>query len=217
MSRHAIRRVASVVAAGAMVAGALAGGAGTAVAVSSLASLGSSAEIPDLPSIATVTSGNLKITKEIVGDNKISNVGRITYRTTVAATGGPDLLLNKIVDLFPTVVGYVEGSATVTSWRDGAMKSEKVVPTQGGGRLSVDNSAGWVVSATGNKTVTLDVTYEVRLSGLDPLTDIFDSGVSIEVNGLAVQEWPAMGVKMQLLQSGGSEAALTNPLSIFGS
>ncbi|MFC7446873.1 hypothetical protein [Rhodococcus daqingensis] len=220
MSRPIMRRVASTLAAATLLAagGGIALGASAASAApldlgssaGGLAGLdfGSSANGQELPASATVTADNLAITKVIVGSNTIAPTGTVTYRTTIAATGAPDRIITKIVDIAPPSLRYVEGSAKVTSWVDGQVKTEGVVPTESGGRLIAANDVGWVVSVNDNKTVSFEVTYQVR-PDITFDTDIFDSGAAIEVSGQAPREWPEMGVKFRLLSSGGS--------SFFGS
>ncbi|AQA25520.1 hypothetical protein BTZ20_0227 [Rhodococcus sp. MTM3W5.2] len=216
MSRPMMRRLVSAVAVSALLSsGGLALGAGAASAAPSLFDFGSTAGGPaqldlgsssngqELPASATVTADNLAVTKAVVGSNKIATTGQVTYRTTIAATGGPDRLVNKIADIFPFALSYVSGSATVTSWQDGQMKTEGVVPAEVNGRLAVSKDVGWVVSATGNKTVTFEVTYRVR-TDISFDIDVFDSGTAIEVSGQAAQEWPDMGVKIGLLGPSGS-------------
>ncbi|TQF74572.1 hypothetical protein FK531_00175 [Rhodococcus spelaei] len=200
MSRTTMRRAASVAAATALLAGSFATGAATASAASILSDLGSTASAPDVPASATVTVDNLVVTKAIVGSNQIAATGQVTYRTTISATSGPDRLITKIVDLNPVALVYVEGSAKVTSWQNGAMTSESVTATASANAgVAVSNAAGWVVSAIGNKTVTFDVTYSVKSVGVS--TGIFDSGLAIDVAGLPEQQWPAMGVKFNLVGS----------------
>lgn len=198
MSRTTMRRLTSVVAATALLAGGLTAGAATASAASILSDFGSSASVPEVPASATVNVENLVVTKTIVGSNEITTTGQVKYRTTISATAGPDRLITKIVDLNPAALVYVEGTAKVTAWQDGAMTSVFVTPTIEGG-VAVSNLAGWVVSATGNKTVTFDVTYSVKSVGVSAGT--FDSGLAIEVGGMPQQRWPEMGVKFNLAGS----------------
>ncbi|MFC9789418.1 hypothetical protein [Rhodococcus sp. NPDC127528] len=200
MSRTTMRRVASVVAAASLLAGGLAATAATASAASILSDFGSTASVPDIPASATVTVDNLVVTKSIVGSNQIAVNGQVTYRTTISATAGPDRLITKLVDLNPVALLYVDGTAKVTSWQNGAMATESVTATASANAgVAVSNAAGWLVSAIGNKTVTFDVTYSVKSVGFS--TGIFDSGLAIDVAGMAEQQWPAMGVKLDLVGS----------------
>ncbi|MFE3290864.1 hypothetical protein [Rhodococcus sp. NPDC059234] len=200
MSRTTMRRVASVVAATSLLAGGLAATAATASAGSILSDFGSTASVPDIPASATVTVDNLVVTKAIVGSNQIAVNGQVTYRTTISATAGPDRLITKLVDLNPVALLYVDGTAKVTSWQNGAMTTAYVTANASANAgVAVSNAAGWLVSAIGNKTVTFDVTYSVKSVGFS--TGIFDSGLALDVAGMAEQSWPAMGVKLDLVGS----------------
>ncbi|MGW4477872.1 hypothetical protein [Rhodococcus triatomae] len=204
MSRTSLRRVASVAAATTLVAGGLFATATTASAQSSiLGDFGSSASLPDIPASATVKVDNLSITKSIVGSNSIAIDGTVTYRTTISATDGPDRLIKRLVDLNPIGLVYVEGSATVTAWQNGEPATAYVDASASADvGVALDNAAGWLVSAIGNKSVTFEVTYSVKEFNFNP--GIFDSGLAIEVDGMAELEWPAMGVKLNLVGSGNS-------------
>ncbi|MFD1812654.1 hypothetical protein [Rhodococcus gannanensis] len=204
MSRTTLRRVVSVAAATTLLAGGLFATATTASAQSSiLGDFGSSASVPDIPASATVKVDNLSITKSIVGVNSIAIDGEVTYRTTISASDGPDRLIKRLVDLNPIGLLYVEGSAKVTAWQDGQMVTSSVDAA-----ASVDvgtvvsNAAGWLVSAIGNKSVTFEVTYSVKDLNFTP--GVFDSGLALEVDGMAELEWPEMGVKLNLVGSGNS-------------
>ncbi|EME15260.1 hypothetical protein [Rhodococcus triatomae] len=204
MSRTSLRRVASVAAATTLLAGGLFATATTASAQSSiLGDFGSSASLPDIPASATVKVDNLSITKSIVGSNSIAIDGTVTYRTTISVTDGPDRLIKRLVDLNPIGLVYVEGSATVTAWQNGELATAYVDASASADvGVALDNAAGWLVSAIGNKSVTFEVTYSVKEFNFNP--GIFDSGLAIEVDGMAELEWPAMGVKLNLVGSGNS-------------
>ena len=204
MSRTTLRRVASVAAATTLLAGGLFATATTATAQSSiLGDFGSTASVPDIPASATVKVDNLTITKSIVGSNSIAIDGEVTYRTTISAGDGPDRLIKRIVDLNPIGLVYVQGSAKVTAWQDGQLTTAYVNASASADvGVAVSNAAGWLVSAIGNKSVTFEVTYSVKDLNFTP--GVFDSGLAIDVEGMAELEWPAMGVKLNLVGSGNS-------------
>jgi hypothetical protein len=204
MSRTTLRRVASVAAATTLLAGGLFATATTASAQSSiLGDFGSSASVPDIPASATVKIDNLSITKSIVGSNSIAIDGSVTYRTTISATDGPDRLIKRLVDLNPIGLLYVEGSAKVTAWDGSQMTTAQVNASASADvGVAVEKAAGWLVSAIGNKSVTFEVTYSVKDLNFNP--GVFDSGLSLEVDGMAQIELPDMGVKLNLIGSGNS-------------
>ncbi|SDE18352.1 hypothetical protein [Rhodococcus tukisamuensis] len=193
MLRPTMRRVASVVFASAVLAGGLAAGVGTATAQSALPDLGSSGTTdPNTPSTATETFENLSVTREVIGRNVLAPSQVVTYRTTISATGAPVRIINRITDHFG---GYVPGSAKITAWRDGSMKTENVTPTVMGRDAAF--SGNWTVSSDGGKTLTLEVSY--RLGGLAAFPAggfVLDSGFSVQADGLGLKTWDPMGVKV---------------------
>jgi flavin-binding protein dodecin len=188
MSRPMMRRIASVVAATALIAGGLAVGAGTAAAAQA-------------PYSATKTTSNIKVTKSVVGDGTVAPGQKVTYRTTIATTAHPDRFISRVTDFHPAGFKYVNGSAKLTAWHlVGGVKTENVTP-----EVDVNNntvsvpSAGMAISQTDSKTVTFEVT------GTAP-----DSGVSFDVSGFATtQTFNPMGVSATIRALNPGEAAAT--------
>jgi flavin-binding protein dodecin len=197
MSRPMMRRIASVVAATALIAGGLAVGAGTAAAAQA-------------PYSATKTTSNIKVTKSVVGDGTVAPGQKVTYRTTIATTAHPDRFISRVTDFHPAGFKYVNGSAKLTAWHlVGGVKTENVTP-----EVDVNNntvsvpSAGMAISQTDSKTVTFEVTYLVPENaqiGTAP-----DSGVSFDVSGFATtQTFNPMGVSATIRALNPGEAAAT--------
>ncbi|TQF74574.1 hypothetical protein FK531_00185 [Rhodococcus spelaei] len=203
MSRKAMRRTASIVAATALLAGGLAVGAGTAAAAGSadLGSAGSSdtATPPaeQKPHSATKKTDNISVTKKVVGDGTVAPGQKVTYRTVISVPSGVDRLVNKITDFHPAGFEYVEGSAKINAWNViGGQKETAVKPTVNAADNSVSVTepfVGWLTSSIEAKTVTLEVSYLVPSSA--KAGTALDSGVTFDVLGfLATQKFNPMGV-----------------------
>jgi hypothetical protein len=194
MSRPMMRRVASVVFASAVLAGGLAAGVGTAAAQSALPDLGSAgATDPGLPSTVTESFENLSVTREVVGRTVFAPSQVVTYRTTISATGAPDRIIERISDR--SSGQYVPGSAKLTAWRDGSMKTENVTPTVLSGEAIFSGS--WTVSSEGDKTLTLEISYRLPGGAAFPAGgSVLDSGLSVQADGLGLKTWNPMGVKV---------------------
>ncbi|WP_156042639.1 hypothetical protein [Rhodococcus sp. UNC363MFTsu5.1] len=194
MLRPTMRRVASVVFASAVLAGGLAAGVGAATAQSALPDLGSSgAADPNTQSAVTETFENLSVTREVIGRNVLAPSQVVTYRTTISATGAPVRIIDRITDRASGQ--YVPGSAKLTAWRDGSMKTENVTPTVVSGEATF--SGNWTVASEGDKTLTLEISY--RLGGLAAYPaggSVVDSGFSVQADGLGLKTWNPMGVKV---------------------
>ncbi|GAB2664852.1 hypothetical protein ABI214_09410 [Prescottella soli] len=226
MSRPLSRRVAASVAAAAVLAGGIGLGAGTAFAApatGSLGSLGSSGSAGEnageYPSSATKTTDNIKVTKEVVGGS-VAPGQKVTYRTTFSLTGHPDRYLAKVIDHHPAGFTYVQGSAKVNAWHlIGGQKTEPVsaVVDAANGTVSVENGAGWALSTTGSKTVTVELQYLVPQDA--KVGAHLDSGVSFNVNLFgSTQKFNPIGAYTTIRPQNPGETVTTGSANLgFGS
>lgn len=169
---------------------------------------------------ATATFGNLEVTKANVGRDTRLAGDTLTYRTTVATTGGQIGEITKLLAIEPNGMrGYfdgawgggmltpVDGSAKVSyTAADGTRKTEAAhltwtkwtLPdgeTVSGWELS---TAGWQISAT--ETLVLETTYrwtdmsKMNQVGYEWFRSNIDTGVAMDVPGLGIVAKPAMGM-----------------------
>lgn len=200
MSRNSMRRVASVVAATALLAGGLAVGTASAAGSSDFGSAGSSdaaeAPVAQKPHSATKTADNISVTKKVVGDGTVAPGQKVTYRTTFSVAKGFDRYIPKIKDIHPAGFQYVEGSASVEAWHlVGGLKKEAVTPEVNDGQnyIRVTNPIGWMVSATDNTTLTFEASYLVPSDA--KVGEALDSGLAFDVQFFAAsQSFDPMGV-----------------------
>lgn len=145
MSRFSMRRTASVVAATALVAGGMSLGAGTAAAA------------PE----GSCDTNNLTVSKKVLNDGEVAPGGEVRVRTVFSVTGHPERFLNKLVDVHPAGFSYVRGTATVDAWTLlSGQKTKDVEPSvQASANTITVSDAGYLLSSTGNKTVTFEATY----------------------------------------------------------
>ncbi|TQF74573.1 hypothetical protein FK531_00180 [Rhodococcus spelaei] len=147
MSRFSLRCAASVAAATALVVGGMSLGAGTAVAA------------PE----GSCTKSNVLISKKVLNGGEVAPGGEVRIRTVFSVSSGIDRMINKVTDFHPEGFSYVKDSATLDTWHliGLAQKTESVTPAPNAtdNSISVSNGAGWSVSTTGNKTVTLEASY----------------------------------------------------------
>lgn len=150
MSRISLRRLVATTAVAAAAIGITLVGSGNAFADAAY------------PSSKSVTSSNLTITKSIVGGGTVAEGGKVTFRTTIAATNTPVRSIEAITDHFPAGFAYLQGSAKVDAWHViGGQKTEPVSPTVNVAARTVTVNGVWPVDTIGSKTVTLEVTYLV--------------------------------------------------------
>jgi len=237
MSRPLSRRVAASVAAAAVIAGGVGLGAGTAVAAPATGSLGSLGSLGSGSSAAPVSDGvvpqpgksypqegtgdtsNIRVTKRVVGDGTVAPGQVVTYRTTISTTGHPERYINKITDYHPAGFTYVQGSAKVTAWHAiGGQKTEKVTPQVNANTNSVTVSdAGWLISPTGSKTLTYEVSYLVPRN----LTvgNVHNSGVAFDVSLFgSSQNFNPINAWVKIRSQNPGEAAATGSADLgFGS
>ncbi|SDE53421.1 DUF11 domain-containing protein [Rhodococcus tukisamuensis] len=200
MSRNSMRRVASVVAATALLAGGLAVGTASAAGSSDFGSAGSS-DAPESPAAqkprsATKTADNISVTKQVVGDGKVAPGQKVTYRTTFTVPSGLDRGITKIKDIHPAGFEYVEGSASINAWHlIGGQTKESVTPevNVADNYIRVSSPTGWLVSSIDAKTLTFEATYLVPSDA--KVGEAFDSGLAFDVLFFAsTQSFNPMGV-----------------------
>ncbi|MFD4294589.1 hypothetical protein ACFWPA_02570 [Rhodococcus sp. NPDC058505] len=218
MSRSSLRRAASVVAATALLAGGLAVGAGTATAAPE-SDKTSAAAAAQKPHTATKTTDNITVTRSVVGDGTVAPGQKVTLRTTLSVNNALDRYITKINDFHPEGFQYVKGSAKVTAWHlIGGSKAESVTPQVdvNDKRVTVTD-AGWLISKTGSKTLTLDVTYLVPKSA--EAGDVFDTGVGFDVSGFGTtQKFNPIGAFVTVRNLNPGEAVSTGSADLgFGS
>ncbi|WFR72238.1 hypothetical protein P9209_28095 [Prescottella defluvii] len=234
MSRPLSRRVAASVAAAAVLAGGIGLGAGTAIAAPATGSLGSlgsgsaAAPVSDgvvpqpgktYPQESTRDTSNVRVTKRVVGDGTVAPGQVVTYRTTISTTGHPERYINKITDYAPAGFTYVQGSAQVTAWHLlGGQKTEKVTPQVDANDNAVTVSdAGWLISPTGSKTLTYEVSYLVPRNVT--VGNVHDSGVAFDVSLFgSTQNFNPIGAWVKIRSQNPGEAASTGSADLgFGS
>ncbi len=227
MSRPLSRRIAASVAAAAVVAGGIGLGAGTAFAapatgsLGSLGSLGSSDGVaPETyPQEATRDTSNIRVTKRVVGDGTVAPGQVVTYRTTISTTGHPERYINKITDYHPAGFTYVQGSAQVTAWHlFGGQTTEKVTPQVDANTNAVTVSdTGWLISPTGSKTLTYEVSYLVPRDVT--VGSVHDSGVAFDVSLFgSTQNFNPIGAWVKIRSQNPGEAVSTGSADLgFGS
>ncbi len=137
------------------------------------------------PSSNSVQGGNVKISKEVVGDGTVAPGGKVTLRTTISTAGHPERYINRITDRAPAGFKYVQDSARVNAWHlIGGQKWDRVSPSVdvNANTVSVPD-AGWLISPTGSKTVTFEATY---LAPNDALKGAFlETTVDVDVSTFA--------------------------------
>ncbi|TJZ81456.1 hypothetical protein FCG67_02195 [Rhodococcus oryzae] len=232
MSRSTLRSrpgrfLAAAVAATAVLGGALAAGAGSAIAqngssVGSLEGLGSVAE-----ESATAVFDNITVTKEVVGADLRIPGTTFGYRTTVAASGAPPRELTRLLALEPgdneAVARPVDGTAKVTyTASDGTRRTEPAQLTWATWTLTDGSkSTGWELSTAGwqisaDQPLVLETRYQwigqSRNSGHEGFRDRFDTAFALEVTGLGRVQKSAMGPQTQCMSE--CSAAIFTP---FGS
>ncbi|MFC7447523.1 hypothetical protein [Rhodococcus daqingensis] len=213
----------------ALVVGGFVTGTGSAVAADTgsaatgSTSSGSSGVDPTLSRSATITHGNLSITRAIVGNNVGVAGDTVTYRTTFSATDGPARQVTRIYEAVNTSygrppMGFKEANVTYTD-PSGSVVTEKVP-------YAPDGAVGaWPVDAATGTTVVYESTYRFKdpslgfAIGYDSYwpTENIDNWVSIDATGLDTLKWSPTGVTVTCLYGCSSYLSLPAMANNFGS
>ncbi|QCB50164.1 hypothetical protein E5720_06115 [Rhodococcus sp. PAMC28707] len=169
------------------------------------------------PTSNTVVGGNVKISKEVVGDGTVAAGGKVTLRTSISSTGHPERYINRITDRAPAGFKYVQDSARVNAWHlIGGQSWEKVTPSVdvNANTVSVPD-AGWLISPTGSKTVTFEATY---LAPNDAQKGAFlETSVDVDVSTFASTQ-KLTGVFVEIRDQNPGEAITSGSADLgFGS
>ncbi|WP_072688103.1 hypothetical protein [Rhodococcus marinonascens] len=187
MSRKLWKSSLAGVAAGAMVlAGGLWGAGAAAAEETGSAGTGSAGaaatEDSEHPSANTVTAGDIKITRNVVGTGEIKAGEEVTYRTQIKTTGEP-ATVRQITEKFPEGFRYVDGTARVRSapLEGGSQEwDEDVMPFTDADANALElPSDGWPLTSNG-EGVTYEATYLVPEDA--SAGDLFESKATVDLD-----------------------------------
>ncbi|AOW91883.1 hypothetical protein BFN03_02025 [Rhodococcus sp. WMMA185] len=143
---------------------------------------GAAEEDPDYPSANTVTAGDIKITRSVVGSDAIKAGEEVTFRTQIRTTGEPATVL-QITEMFPEGFQYVDGTARVRSapLEGGSQEwDDDIMPfTDADANALEVPTDGWPLTSNG-EGVTYEATYLVPddASG----GDLFESKATVTLD-----------------------------------
>ncbi|MEV0945551.1 hypothetical protein [Rhodococcus sp. NPDC049939] len=160
-----------------------------------------SAADPEHPTANTITSGDFKITKRVVGDGTVVPGGEVTFRTQVTTTGEPGSVL-WIADRYPEGFEYVDGSARVNASSILGQKWDDVEPVVDAVENTVTVSdERWEISSEGN-AVTFEVTYRAPEDAQPG--EVFETGAEVKV--LLPEEADISGTWVEVREENAGEA-----------